>query len=169
MMRSQSLRKMHEANTPKEILNKATRQIRCCAISCGVCPVIYAIVICAVYWSWKIKADDYDDKVQNWQGDISAFDSCGGIADVTTNADGSFDSSFIDTKWSVVLSFNAIFYMFHCVLTLFIMIGSHDALWPMCMMGGAGHCVGSCVHLACIIVTGVFRFNAEGERCAESK
>ena len=58
---------------------------RIAGISCGMCPLIYAVVICAVYWGLMNKANDFDDKVPNWQGDISPFDTCGGLEDVTTN------------------------------------------------------------------------------------
>ena len=54
-------------------------------ISCGMCPLIYAVVICAMYWGLMNKANDFDDSVPNWQGDISAFDTCGGLTDVDTN------------------------------------------------------------------------------------
>ena len=68
------------------------------------------------------KANDYDDKVPNWQSDISAFDTCGGLADVTTNSDGSFTASFIDTKWSVLLAFNTYFFLIHAILTFLVMV-----------------------------------------------
>ena len=64
-----------------EGLHDAINKVRIIAVSCGCCPLIYAAVICGIYYSWLNKANEYDDKVQNWQGDISAFDSCGGLYD----------------------------------------------------------------------------------------
>ena len=150
-------------------LDDAMMKVRICAISCGLCPLIYAAVICGVYWGWMNKGIEYDDKVTNWSGDISAFDTCGGIFDGSTNANGSFSAEFIDTKWSVLLAFNSYFFLIHCILTFLVMLGATGVLWPCCILGGCGHCCGGCAHLACIIVTGVFRFSDEGERCAESK
>ena len=134
-----------------------------------MCPLIYAAVICGVYWGWMNKANDYDDKVQNWQGDISAFDSCGGLYDSIQNA-GTINTqvNFIDTKWSVLLAFNSYLYLLHCIMTVLVLLGATGFLWPCCLVGGCGHFFGGCAAFACIIVTGVFRFSTEGERCAES-
>ena len=84
MLRANSLRDMHTAGDAG--IDDAMNKIRMFAVSCGCCPLIYAAVICGVYWGWMNKANDYDDKVQNWQGDISAFDSCGGLYDSIQNA-----------------------------------------------------------------------------------
>ena len=159
---------MHKAGGGAE-MDSALSKVRICAVSCGLCPLIYAAVICGVYFGWMNKGIEYDDKVPNWQGDISAFDTCGGIFDASTNSAGNFAPEFIDTKWSVLLAFNSYFFMLHCIMTFLILLGVTGILWPCCILGGCGHCFGGCAHLACIIVTGVFRFSDEGERCAESK
>ena len=142
-------------------------KIRCLAVSCGCCPLIYAAVICGVYWSWMSKANDFDDAVSNWQGDISAFDTCGGLFDATTASDGSFSAQLIDTKWSVILAFNSYFFLLHAIMTFLVLLGATGILWPCCICGTCGHCFAGCAHLACIVVTGVFRFSDEGERCAD--
>ena len=49
------------------------------------------------------------------------------------------------------------------------MLGAFGMLWPAAVVGGCGHCLGGCVHLACIIVTGVYRFSDHGKMCADSK
>ena len=116
------------------------------------------------------KANEFDDAVPNWAGDVSAFDTCGGLTDVTTNADGSLAGvEFINTKWSVLLAFNSYLYLIHCILTFLVLLGSTGILWPCCVLGGCGHCFSGCAHLALVIVTGVFRFSDEGERCAKNK
>ena len=38
---------------------------------------------------------------------------------------------------------------------------------PFALVGGIGHCLGSCAHLACIIVTAVYRFSEFGNSCAD--
>ena len=84
MMRSNSLRDMHKAQA--DGLAAATSFTRMGAFACGCCPLIYAAVMCGVYWSWMSKANEYDDSIPNWQGDISAFDTCGGLTVVSTTA-----------------------------------------------------------------------------------
>ena len=126
--------------------------------------------MCAVYWGWMSKMNNYNDKVPNWQGDIEAFDTCGGLTEVTMKDDGSISGvEFIDTKWSVLLKFNSFLYLIHCILTFLVLLGATGILWPCCLLGGCGHCFSGCAHLACVIVTGVFRFSDEGERCAKNE
>ena len=69
----------------------------------------------------------------------------------------------------MVLAFNRYFFLFHGILTVLVLLGIHDMLWIIGAMGGLGHCIGCCAHLACIIVTGVFRFSTEGGRCADNE
>ena len=38
---------------------------------------------------------------------------------------------------------------------------------PCAIVGGIGHCLGSCAHLACIITTAVFRFSSYSNECAK--
>ena len=40
--------------------------------------------------------------------------------------------------------------------------------WPMCCMAACGHCALASAHFACVIVTGVFRYQDEGEKCAKN-
>ena len=155
---------MHAAG---QEIDAVMNKLRCMAVSCGMCPLIYAAVICGVYWSWLSKANDFDDKVPNWQSDISAFDTCGGLFEATIASDGSFSAQLIDTKWSVILAFNSYFFLLHAIMTFLVLLGITGILMPCCLLGGCCHCCGGCVHLACIIVTGVYRFSTEGERCAE--
>ena len=150
------------------MLRAAATRIKIYAVSCGCCPFIYAIVIAAIYWSWLRKARDYDDQAPDLPGDTSLFDMCGGLANVKTNSDGSLSASFVDTKWKVILQFNAFFFCIHLCFTGFVMAGVLDFLWCCCIAGGFCHCLSNCIHLACIITTGVYRFSADGERCAES-
>ena len=75
---------------------------------------------------------------------------------------------FIDTKWSVILAFNSYYYMVHCICSFLVLLGSTGILWPCCCLGACGHTFGFCGHLALVIVTGVFRFSDEGERCAKN-
>ena len=86
MMRSTSLRDMHKAGD--EGLNKATCAARCGALTCGSCPLIYALVMCIVYWGWMTISNEYNDKIAVWPGDVSPFDSCGGLIEASTLPNG---------------------------------------------------------------------------------
>lgn len=77
MMRSNSLRDMHKAGGGE--LEKAACMTRIGAFTCGFCPLVYAAVMCGVYWGWMNKANEYNDALPDWDGSISAFDTCGGL------------------------------------------------------------------------------------------
>ena len=114
-------------------------------------------------------ANDYNDAVEantTWAGDVSPFDTCGGLLKGTTNDDGSLGTELVDTKWSVILAFNSYFYLIHCILTFLILLGATGILWPCCILGGCGHCCGFSAHLAAVVVTGVYRLRDEGDLCA---
>ena len=70
------------------------------------------------------------------------------------------------TNWTTVYLFNGILY---ALLSLFTgMLCMTCLVWPIGKIGVIGHGFGCCAHLAAIIVTGVYRYNAEGELCASN-
>ena len=169
LMRSASLRNMHAAGAAQEQIGHAVCVLRSIALSCGGCVLIYAAVMCGIYWGWLSKSTNFDDNTPNWTIDTSPFDTCGGLTEASTATDGSISTEFINTKWSVLLAFNSYLYLIHCILTFLVLLGTTGILWPCCVCGGCGHCFSGCAHLALVIVTGVFRFSDEGERCASNK
>ena len=86
MMRSNSLRDMHKAGG--DGLAQATCFARTGALACGSCPLIYALVMCIVYWGWMNTSNEYNDKIPVWPGDVSAFDTCGGLVEASTLPNG---------------------------------------------------------------------------------
>ena len=75
-----------------------------------------------------------------------------------------------DTHWGVILAFNSLLYLCLSIFTCCLLLGTfHGYAWPLCCVGGCGHTFGSCVHLACVIVTGNIRFSDEGKYCAENE
>ena len=64
----------------------------------------------------------------------------------------------------MIFAFNSILYLLLAIFTLFYMIST--CVWPLWVVGVCGHMCGGCAHLACIIVTGVFRYSTEGKACA---
>ena len=170
LMRSQSLRDMQTQGAEARAIGDAANKLRCMALTCGVCPLIFAATMCGVYWGLMNKGNAYNDAFANWSGgELSAFDTCGGLMEGTTNADGTITAEYIDTKWSVILAFNSYFYLVHCIMTLLVLCGATGVLWPCCCLGGCGHCFSPCAHIAAIVVTGVFRLNDNGELCSKNK
>ena len=105
------------------------------------------------------------DKAPNYNDDIPFYDRCPG------SAIGSYNPitdviEVGDTKWTVIFTFNTIVYA--CMITFGICQIIGTIFWPMCLIAVCGHCALSSAHLACIIVTGVFRFQDEGETCAKN-
>lgn len=70
------------------------------------------------------------------------------------------------TNWTTIYLFNGILYALLAVFTF--MLCMTCLVWPMGKLGGIGHGLGCCAHLAAIIVTGVFRYSTEGELCASN-
>ena len=91
------------------------------------------------------------------------FDNCGlQTLDPSTNT---FD--IVDTKWSVVYTLNAVVYtlltFFTCCLTFSIFV----PILAFC--GSCGLCCTQLAHFSAIVVTGVFRYSDEGEKCAKNE
>ena len=100
------------------------------------------------------EAGKFNHDSGNLQIEVPAYDTCGDFSGET------------DTKWSVILGFNAILYLVLSVCTALLVIGHFFP--PLACIGCLGHAFGSCVMLACIIVTGIFRYSAKGKSCADS-
>ena len=96
-------------------------------------------------------------KAGGYAGSESAYDTCG-----TLNL---LEGQSVNTKWSVLLAFNSLLYLILSCLTFCVCLST--ILWPLCVFG-FGHICGGCGVLACLIVTGVFRYSKDGEACANS-
>ena len=64
------------------------------------------------------------------------------------------------------MAFNSILYLIHAIFSLCLCLTT--VFPPFALVGGIGHCLGCCAHLACIIVTAVYRFSEFGNKCADS-
>ena len=64
----------------------------------------------------------------------------------------------------MLLTFNSILYLILTIFSICQCIGTYAA--PFCIFATVGQCTMVLVHLACIILTGVFRLSSEGEACA---
>ena len=71
-----------------------------------------------------------------------------------------------DTKWTVIFTFNTIIYACMITFALCQIIGTF--FWPFCLLAACGHCALSSAHFAAVVVTGVFRYQDEGEKCAKN-
>ena len=65
------------------------------------------------------------------------------------------------------MAFNSILYLILSICTGLLIIGSFFP--PLLICGCIGHMFGGCAILACVIVTGVFRYTGDGKDCAKSE
>ena len=75
----------------------------------------------AIYWGMWADANDFNDLA----GSDDAYNQCGSL-----NAD-------FNTKWSVLLAYNSIFYLILSICTVLIILGSF--FWPLACCGMIGH------------------------------
>ena len=122
---------------------------------CCITPFIIATTFMGLYWGLYSAAAAVNEE---YPGD-NPFDVCG----LTKS---SVDAEDPDTKWTVVFTLNAAIYtvLASAILCLFL----SALFWPLAACGACGFICGQCAHLAAIIVTGVFRYGGDGEKCAEN-
>ena len=141
----------------KQLANE-TAKVRMVVGCCTVMALAISGSWCGLYWSMWSEAQDYNDDAEKigYKGDTPAYDMCGLM--------GAADPEY-DTKWTVLLAFNSILFLSLSICTLLLFLGSFFP--PLLCCGCCGHTFGGCAMLACVIVTGVFRFQSEGEKCAD--
>ena len=144
------------SNGMKELAEQKNKAIAC-VCCCGVMTLAMSATWCGLYWSMWTEAGEFNDdaaKVGYKNDSIDAYDTCGDFAGET------------NTQWSVILAFNAILYLVLSICTVLLIIGS--VFPPLLCCGCLGHTFGGCGMLACVIVTGVFRYQSEGKNCADN-
>mmetsp|Transcript_31258 Transcript_31258/g.41352 ORF Transcript_31258/g.41352 Transcript_31258/m.41352 type:complete len:197 (-) Transcript_31258:107-697(-) len=123
-------------------------------------PFIISSTMMGLYWGLFSDAAYYNDNAgASMNKDTNTFDWCG----ITTPSMSGI--TFGDTKWTVVFTLNAITYTLLTVFTIALALSAFA--WPLAFCGCAGACCSQMLHLATIIVTGVFRYSKDGEKCAE--
>ena len=125
------------------------KSVLMCAMGFGIIPLAVTAVYCGLYW--EMWADSQDEKYDREINGVPVFDTCGIV-------DG-------DTQWTTLLAFNSILYLIMSILTILIMLSYFVPV--LALIGGCCHSLACCAHLACIIVTGVFRYSDDGKKCAE--
>ena len=141
-------------------------KLRFCVIIVSIFPIIISAVFSGLYWNMWAQALELNDEaaeVYNYNGSVSYYDTCALESRYVLAVDAGLDA---DTKWTVLLSFNSILYLLLAICSVCQIIGTWA--WPLCCLAGFGHCFGDCARLACLIVTGVFRFSGDGDRCAKN-
>ena len=126
---------------------------RICIASFAGLPISITGTFCGIYWGMWSEAQDVDAVLEG------AYDSCGLVVPGDSGS-----VALMDTQWSTLLALNSILYLLLTIFTVFIVIGAWFS--PLLCVGAIGHCLGSMTQFAAIIVTGVFRYSAEGTLCA---
>ena len=139
--------------------------VLCC---CALVPLTICGCFCGFYWSMLTEAMDYNDLKKVPDSDILAYDNCGFYTAPVPQSDGTLLAPDIfNSKWMVFLHFNSYLYLSLGISVILMLLGTF--FMPLWCCGCCGGICGGLAHLACIIVTGVFRFNKEGEKCAEQE
>ena len=87
-------------------------------------------------------------ELTGYRGDIPAYDTYGDIEGKT------------NTKWSVILAFNAVVYLLNAIFTAMMCMGPFlEKIGVIGVLLQAGGC---CTAMACLITTGVFRYSSGG-------
>ena len=134
-------------------------------LSCGISllPLICSVTFMGLYWALFAGAasvNEYDWQISQSQVITNVFDNCNLHV---LQTDGSYELA--DTKWTVVFTLNAVVYT---LLTFFTCCHIFAIILPLlaaCTV--CGLCCTQCAHFAAIVVTGVFRYSVDGEKCAE--
>ena len=136
----------------------------------GLCivPFIISSTFMGLYWGLFSEVTKVEDEVAlpayYPEIDYPKFDIC--FQDVTFNAQGTPTAVELgNTKWSVVFTLNAVVYTLLTASELCLFLSAF--IWPLAICGACGVCCTQMAHFAAVIVTGVFRYSEDGERCAE--
>ena len=159
--RSQTeIREMSEAERAKALF-----AARCCVCSCSIVLIAMAATFLGLYAKMWSEAIEFGDKAANYDGSVPYYDRCPGIDIDSFNTFTNVNEAG-DTKWTVIFTFNTIVYA--CMITFSIcqIIGTY--FWPMCLCAACGHCALASAHFAAVVVTGVFRYQDEGEKCTKN-
>ena len=134
-----------------------------------ILPFIISSTFMGLYWGLFSDAAKIEDEVAlpayYPEIDYPKFDVC--FADViSTNAQGQPTAAELgNTKWTVIFTLNAVVYTLLTVSELCLLFSAF--IWPLAFCGACGVCCTQMAHFAAVIVTGVFRYSSDGERCAE--
>ena len=143
--------------------------------SCTLCPLACTLILAVFYYICVALVYSY-----NAQQAIAGTVSAGDLADIAANAnidltdiaDNPFDRcgtealpDILNTGWYTAFALNASVYTLLTVFTCCISISA--LLWPLAFCGGCGICLTGIIHMVAIIITGVYRYNADGVACSE--
>ena len=149
----------------EEEKQKHIRTTRCCVCICSTILIAIAATFLGFYASMWADAVKLGDSVANYNDDIPVYDRCLGSGIAILNPSTGV-SELGDTKWTVIFTFNTIVYA--CMVTFAFCQILGTFFWPLCLCACSGHCCLAIAHIACIIVTGVLRYQSEGEKCAKN-
>ena len=132
-------------------------------LGCCITPFIISTTFMGLYWGLFSDAAKFNDEYKDISGTDNPFDRCNIMTDAQMELIGQEHG---DTKWTVVYTLNAIVYTMLSASTLCLFLSA--LLWPLAICGICGFICSQMAHFAALIVTGVFRYSDDGEKCAES-
>ena len=134
-------------------------------LACAITPLIISLTYMGLYFGLLGVASNYDDMVGESLGgsgdDGRFFDNCA----LLVKSDGA-SLEAVDTKWSIAFVLNAVTYTLLSLWALCLALSAFA--WPLAFCGACGICFTQCLHLASVIVAGVFRYSEDGENCAKN-
>ena len=133
-------------------------------LGCCITPFIISTTFMGLYWGLFADAAKFNDEYKDAAGNDNPFDRCTVMPDEAVKLAG-YEPG--DTKWTVVYTLNAVVYTMLSASTLCLFLSA--LLWPLAFCGICGFICSQMAHFAALIVTGVFRYSDDGEKCAESE
>ena len=157
------------ASFTQQGIGKGGCQLFLMLLACAATPLIISLTYMGLYFGLLGVAADYDDMVGKSLGgsgsDGRFFDACGLNVSVSSSSSGvTFEVP--DTKWSIAFVLNAVTYLLLSLWALCLALSAFA--WPLAFCGACGICLTQCLHLAAVIIAGVFRYSDDGEKCAEN-
>ena len=133
---------------------------------CGIFPCTISATFFGLYFTMLQRSlffqEHMTDKLNSLDHElpeIGFYNSCGHFINA--------DHKNFTTDWTIIFAVNSILYM---VLTVFtLMLCLTFLAWPIGMVGIFGHIIFFVGHLGTLIITGMLRYSAEGEKCAMSR
>ena len=122
-------------------------------------PMLLSSIFMVYYYNLHDSANIVNE-ANHRPGIANTFDSCGLV---TEKPSGEFQ--FDDTKWSVVYTLNTVIYAMLSLWTVIIALSAYCV--PLVCLGSCGFTLTQLAHFGVLIVTGIFRFNKAGDRCAQ--
>ena len=139
-----------------ETIHTESQGVKICIIVSAILSLTISSILSWMYWGmWNKSVEFNDHSMKTSSVELNYYNKCDTV-----------DSEFpLDTKWQSVFIFNTMLYFALTLFSIFIFLGTW--FWLFRLAGFIGHCFGTLLHLAGIIITAVRLYSPDGKECAK--